>query len=167
MRHAVGPLTRLLELNKHNCRTCQLMTEFKMVEQTVPDYDTQTRSALQTASSDLIARHGSTSLAWRWFDFEKTNFVQKRAIDKLLRKSATNLFHHVRFNHCTEYAEYEKIRQSANFRRIYFAKLCKIYCNRFMVKQNLRAIPLVDSTFHRFFLTFYLTYLTKLEVWIW
>lgn len=70
-------------------------------------------------SLDLIAKRGSSSLAWRWLHFEKME-IAKRAIRKLCWKSivvkdssTTNLFYHLRTNHSTEYDIYEKPRESA------------------------------------------------------
>ncbi|XP_036957921.1 E3 SUMO-protein ligase ZBED1-like [Acanthopagrus latus] len=71
-------------------------------------------------SEDLVPRRGSTSLAWKWFGFEKTDVGQNTVICKICRKaiavkqsSTTNLFHHLRTNHSKEYEEYEKLRDSA------------------------------------------------------
>lgn len=71
-----------------------------------------------STSDDLVPRRGSTSLAWKWLGFEKTD-DQNNVICKICRKSiavkqssTTNLFHH-RTNHSKEYREYEKLRDSA------------------------------------------------------
>ena len=67
-------------------------------------------------SEDLIPRRGSTSVAWKYFGFEKTDVTQKTVICKVCRKavaakssSTTNLFHHLRTNHTKEYEECQKL----------------------------------------------------------
>uniref|UniRef100_A0AAR2J935 BED-type domain-containing protein n=1 Tax=Pygocentrus nattereri TaxID=42514 RepID=A0AAR2J935_PYGNA len=79
-----------------------------------------TAPASQSTALDLIPRRGSSSLAWRWFGFEKTDVGQKTPICKLCKKavavkesSTTNLFHHLRTNHRKDYEEYEKLREIA------------------------------------------------------
>ena len=91
-----------------------------MSEHAVPEEDVQTPSASQSTTLDLIPRRGSSSLAWRWFGFEKADITQTTAICKLCKKavaikdcSTTNLFHHLRANHRKEYEEYEKFREPA------------------------------------------------------
>ena len=69
-----------------------------------------------STSEDLIPRRGSTSVAWKYFGFEKTDVTQKTVICKVCRKavaakssSTTNLFHHLRTNHTKEYEECQKL----------------------------------------------------------
>ncbi|KAK7934198.1 hypothetical protein WMY93_005094 [Mugilogobius chulae] len=77
-------------------------------------------SSAQQAGETLIARRGSTSLAWKWFGFERTDVRQLSPICKICNKpvsvkssSTTNLFHHLRTSHRIQYEEYERLRQLA------------------------------------------------------
>ncbi|KAL7844729.1 hypothetical protein SRHO_G00232680 [Serrasalmus rhombeus] len=79
-----------------------------------------TAPASQSTALDFIPRRGCSSLAWRWFGFEKTDIGQKTPICKLCKKavavkenSTTNLFHHLRTSHRKDYEEYEKLREPA------------------------------------------------------
>lgn len=88
-----------------------------MSKETVRE-DIQTPASSQS-TLELILRCGSSSLAWRWFGFERSNVSQKTPICKLCRKtvavkgsSTSNLFHHLRTTHHSEYENYEKLRES-------------------------------------------------------
>lgn len=89
-----------------------------MSEETVRGEDIQIPASSQS-TLDLIPRRGSSSLAWRWFGFERSDVSQKTPICKLCRKSVavkgsstSNLFHHLRTTHHSEYENYEKLRET-------------------------------------------------------
>ncbi|CAM4277049.1 unnamed protein product [Leuciscus chuanchicus] len=78
-------------------------------------------SSSKPVQEELIARRGSASLAWRWFGFDKKDEQQTSPICRICRKqiavkqsATTNLFHHLRTTHKTQFEEYERLRAEQN-----------------------------------------------------
>lgn len=80
-----------------------------------------TQSSSKPVPEELTARRGSASLAWRWFGFDKKDEQQTSPICRIFRKqiavkqsATTNLFHHLRTTHKTQFEEYERLRAEQN-----------------------------------------------------
>lgn len=102
-------------------RISHLLSSFERNNTKMSEESENTQSSSKPVPEELTARRGSASLAWRWFGFDKKDEQQTSPICRIFRKqiavkqsATTNLFHHLRTTHKTQFEEYERLCAEQN-----------------------------------------------------